>query len=270
MTGVVAHVDAALAIAKRDVLVYRSYRTRFPAQVLRSCLAVTLLYYISRLVTVAPFDGPDSYFAFAVVGLVIVELMFSALSGLPARVRHEIVAGTFERFVISPLGPVAAVFSLSLFPLLLALVSGTITLLFASAVFGMPVRWETLPLSLPIAFAGCLSFLALGAIATAAVIAFKETQAGVGFLATGIAFVSGSLFPVALLPGWIEWAAHVQPFTPVLELLRNVIGGTPLDGSAEVALAKVVVSAVVLLPVSAWLLREAIRSSQQRGTIIEY
>jgi len=270
MTTAWAYADAAVAVVSRDILVFRSYRMRFAAQVLRSCLAVTLFYYISRLVTVAPFHGPDAYFAFAVVGLVIVEVMFSTLSGIPGRVRHEIVAGTFERFVVSPFGPVAAVFSLSLFPLLLALVRGAVTLGFASAVFGMPVRWETLPLSLPVVFVGCLCFLSLGAIAAGAVILFKETQAGVGFLATGIAFVSGFVFPVALLPAWIEWASQVQPFTPILELLRNVIGGTPLEGSVAVAVAKIVVWSVVLLPPAAWLLGGAIRKSQERGTIIEY
>ena len=215
LSTAIAYADAALAVVKRDILVFRSYRMRFPAQVGRSCLAVALFYYISRLVTVAPFSGPDAYFAFAVVGLVIVELMFSTLSGLPGRVRHEIVAGTFERFVVSPFGPVAAVLSLSVFPLLLALASGTITLSFAGLVFGMPVRWETLPLAVPIAFVGCLSFVSLGAIAAAAVILVKETQGGVGLLTTGIAFVSGFLFPVALLPDWIEWTSQVQPFTPV-------------------------------------------------------
>ncbi len=110
---------------------------------LRSLLAVALFYYISRLVTVAPFHGPDAYFAFAVVGLVIMQLMLSTLNALPGRVRHEVVAGTFERFVVSPFGATLAVISLSVFPLVLALVSGALTIAFAAGVFGMPVRWAT-------------------------------------------------------------------------------------------------------------------------------
>ena len=65
-TGVstaVAYADAALAVAKRDFAVFRSYRLRFPAQILRAFVAVALFfYYISRLVTVAPFHEPEAYF----------------------------------------------------------------------------------------------------------------------------------------------------------------------------------------------------------------
>jgi ABC-2 type transport system permease protein len=221
-------------------------------------------------VTVAPFNGPDAYFAFAVVGVVIMQVLLASLNALPGRVRHEVVAGTSERMVVSPLGPTVGAIALSVFPLVLALVTGVLTIAFAAAVFGMPVRWATAPLSLPIAFLGCLSFVALALVATAAVILFKETQAGVGLITTAIAFLGGFVFPVALLPEWIQWTSEVQPVTPTLELLRNSLVGTPIDGSPWVALAKVATAAAVLLPISSWLLSRAIKASQRRGTIIEY
>ncbi len=270
MSTIVAHVDAALAIAKRDVSVFRSYRMRFPAQVIRSFIGVALFYYISQLVTVAPFNHPEAYFAFVVVGLVIMELMLSTLNSLPGRVRQEVVAGTFERLVLSPFGPTASVISLSVFPLLLALMSGMLTIAFATIVFGMPIRWETLPLSLPIAFVGCLCFVALALVATASVILFKESEVGIGFLTTAISFLGGFVFPIALLPEWIQWTSNAQPFTPTLELLRNVLVGTPLDGSPWTMFAKIAAAAAVLLPLSTWVLSVAIRKSQERGTIIEY
>jgi ABC-2 type transport system permease protein len=270
MSTAVACVDAALAVAKRDVQIFRTYRFRFPAQVLRSFVGVALFYYISRLVTVAPFDGPNAYFAFVVVGLVIMEVMLSTLNALPGRVRQEIVAGTFERFVVSPFGATSAVISLSFFPLLLALLSGVLTIAFAAVIFGMPVRWSTLPLSIPIGLVGCISFVALALVASATVILFKETQAGIGFLTTAISFLCGFIFPVALLPSWIRWTSDVQPFTPTLELLRNVMVGTPVSGSEWTAFGKIAAAAAILLPLSTWCLAAAIRKSQQRGTIIEY
>jgi ABC-2 type transport system permease protein len=270
MSTAVAYFDAAFAVVKRDVRVFRTYRFRFPAQVFRSFLAVALFYYISRLVTVAPFNHPEAYFAYVVVGLVIMELMLSTVNSLPGRVRHEVVAGTFERFVVSPFGATAAVLSLSVFPLVMAFVSGVLTIGFAAVVFEMPVRWATVPLSLPVAFVGCLSFVAFAVLAAASVILFKESQAGIGFLTTAISFLGGFVFPVALLPDWIEWTSRAQPFTPTLELLRNVLVGTPLDASAWEAFGKVAVAAAVLLPLSTWVLAISIRKSQQRGTIIEY
>jgi ABC-2 type transport system permease protein len=266
----ISYVGAAVAVTKRDLLVFRSYRFRFPAQVLRTFVAVALFYYISRLVTVAPFYSPEAYFAFVVVGLVIMEVMFSTLTALPGRVRQELVAGTFERFVVSPFGAAAAVASMTVFPLLLALLSGTLTIAFAAGVFGMPVRWATVPLSIPIALLGCLSFVSLALVATAVVIVAKQAQGGIGFLTTAISFIGGFLFPVALLPAWIQWTSHVQPFTPTLELLRWALVGVPVTGSIWLALAKVAAAAALLAPLSFWVVALAIRRSQRQGTITEY
>ena len=47
--------------------------------------------------------------------------LVTSLSALPARVRQELVAGTFERIVLSPFGPVAGITAAVLFPMLLAL-----------------------------------------------------------------------------------------------------------------------------------------------------
>lgn len=270
MSVAIAYADAAYAVLKRDVLVFRTYRLRLPGSVLRAFVGVALFYYVSRLVTVAPFYNPDAYFSFVVVGLVIMEFMLATLNALPARVRQELVAGTFERLVVSPFGPTSAVVSMSVFPLLMAFTTGVLTIAFATAVFGMPLRWETAVLGIPIAVVGCLSFVSVAVLATALVILFKEAQAGIGFLTTAISFLGGFVFPVALLPAWIQWTSEVQPFTPTVELLRNVLVGTPIDGSPWTGLAKIGVAAALLLPLSVWLLGLAIRQSQRRGTIIEY
>ena len=61
----------------------------------------------------------------------------------------------------------------------------------------------------------------------AAVVVFKQTNAGATFIVTGVTLLAGVYFPVALLPGWIEWASDVQPFTPALDLLRTRWSGRP-------------------------------------------
>jgi ABC-2 type transport system permease protein len=265
-----ASAAASLAVVKRDILIFRSYRLRFAAQVVSGFFAVALLYYTSRLVTVAPFSEPNSYFAFAVIGLVILQVLFSTVGGIPGQVRQELVAGTFERFVVSPFGSVAAVVSMSVFPFLLATASGMVTISLAALVFGMPMRWSTVPLGIPLALLGCLAFIPFGVLGAAAVILVKQAQTGVSFLVTGISFIAGFLFPVALLPSWIRWTSEVQPFTPMVELLRNVLVGTPVTEPVWLSLFKIGLAVAVLLPLAVWTLGLAIRKSQRLGTIIEY
>lgn len=266
----VAYVDAAVAVTKRDILVFRTYRLRFLSQAVSGFPGVALTYYISRLVSVKSFSTPDQYFAYAVIGLVILQVLYSTVGSLPARVRQELVAGTFERCVVSPFGAAAAVVSMTIFPFLLALVAAASTIAFAVVVFGMPMHWSTVPLSLPLAVFGCLSFAPFALLGAAAVIFVKQAQSGTALLVTGISFISGFLFPVALLPGWIRWMSEVQPFTPTVDLLRHVLAGSRLQDALSIELLKMSLSAAVLLPASIWVLSYAIRLSQRRGTIIEY
>lgn len=262
--------SAALAVARRDVLIFRTYRLRFLGQVLAGFFTVAMTYYVSRLVSVRAFHTPDEYFAFAVVGIVIMQVIFSIVGALPAQVRQELVAGTFEKCVVSPFGAAAAVVSMTTFPILLALATGATTLAWAALVFGMPMHWSTVPLAVPAALLGCLSFIPFALLGTAAVILVKQAQSGVGFLTTGIAFIAGLFFPVALLPAWIRWASDIQPFSPAVDLLRNVLVGTPLHDPLSTLLIKMGLAAVVLAPISIWVLSLAIRRSQRLGTIIEY
>ena len=65
-------------------------------------------------------------------------------------------------------------------------------------------------------------------------------------------------------------AAKLQPFTPATEMLRHLLVDSPMSTSMEVALAKLVGFAVVLVPASLYALVQAIALGRRRGTIIEY
>ena len=270
MSSVALHAGAALAVVRRDLRVALSYRFRFVTQLLAAFFSLTLFYYLSRLVRVEAFQSPDAYYAFAVVGLIILQVINSTLYTPPGALREELVAGTFERMVVSPFGPVGTSLSMLAFPFLYALVTALGMLAFAGLVFGVEVEWTTLPLALPIALLAGVSFASFGVLLLAMVLVMKQAAAGTTWIVAGISLVSGLYFPVALLPDWIEWASEVQPFTPAVDLMRHVMVGTPLADPWLADVAKLVGFSVVLIPIAVWLLRRAIERSRRLGTIIEY
>jgi ABC-type multidrug transport system permease subunit len=99
----------------------------------------------------------------------------------------------------------------------------------------------------------------------AGVLVFKQTNAGAAFVVTGLSLVAGLYFPVSLLPGWIEWAAEVQPCTPAVDLLRNVLVGTPLRESAALSLGKLLAFAGIALQLATLALGRAIRHSRAKA-----
>lgn len=261
---------AAGAVCKRDFLLFASYRSRIVTTFFTAAVGLTLFYYVSRLVHSRAVGSPNEYYAFVVVGLIIFEVLTSTLTIPVATLRAELQTGTFERIVLSPFGPVRTIASLMIFPVALAMWIGVGSLVFAGLVFGLALHWATVPLALPVALLGAASFAPFGLLMAAAVVMFKQTNAGATFVITGVTFVAGVYFPVALLPGWIRWASEVQPFTPTVDLLRHLLVATPLRAPAAVELAKLVGFAVLSLPVALLLLRAAVRRSRRLATVIEY
>jgi ABC-2 type transport system permease protein len=264
------HVGAGVAVLRRDLQIRISYRIGFFTQWLGAFFSLTLFYYISRLVRVRPFSSADAYYAFAVVGLIILQVLNSTLHSPPGLLRQEMVAGTFERIVLSPFGPVSALASMLLFPFLNALINGLVMLGFASLVFGVSVQWSTASLVIPLAVIGGLAFAPFGLLLMAVVLLVKQAVSGTTWIVAGISLIAGLYFPVTLLPVWIRWAAEVQPFTSSVELLRYVLVGTPLRDPAWLDLARIGAFAVVLVPLAGLVLRLAVQISRKRGTIIEY
>jgi ABC-2 type transport system permease protein len=270
MNGTPALLHAGAAVVRRDLRLAMSYRGRFFTQLLGTFFSLTLFYYISRLVRVASFGSPDQYYSFAVVGLIILQVLNSTLISPPVSLRSELLAGTFERVVISPFGPRGTIAAMLVYPFLYALVTGLVMLVFAGIVFGVHLAWATLPLAVPVAVLAMLAFAPFGLMLLAAVLVAKQATAGTTWIVAGISLISGLYFPVSLLPGWIEWLSNVQPFTPAVELLRHLLVGTSLPHPAWLDLVKLAGFAAVLLPIAMWVVGQAVRVSRRRGTIIEY
>jgi ABC-2 type transport system permease protein len=271
MTAVcVSNLRALAAIFRRDWTVFTSYRTRLISHVLSSVSMIFMFRFTSRLVHVSMFRTSDEYFGFAVVGVVTLQVLTSTLTTPPASVRQELVAGTFERLVLSPFGPVMSTMSMMLFPLIYTIATATVTLAIAVIGFGLPLHWATVPLALPAAVLGALSFMPFGIAIAAATLAVKQAQIATTYVIAAIGLFAGFYFPVSLLPGWIQWTSKVQPFTPSVDLIRHLLLGSPLPAPAWLEVVKLAGFAIVLIPASAMLLAAAVQLGRRRGTITEY
>ncbi|MEA2445476.1 MAG: type transport system permease protein, partial [Thermoleophilales bacterium] len=109
MRSLRSFATATGAVVERDVRVLMTYRFVLVSQLLQIAFSVTLFYYLSRLVRFGTFKSPDDYFAFVVVGVALVQLLSATLGQLPSALRQELVAGTFERIVLSPLGAIGGI-----------------------------------------------------------------------------------------------------------------------------------------------------------------
>jgi ABC-2 type transport system permease protein len=262
-------LDGVLAVVRRDADIYFSYRFRPLAQVVIGLFSVALFYYISRLVGSEQFPTPDDYFAYVVVGLVVLQGLTATMTLLPSALRTDLVAGSFERVAISPLGPAAGVASMTIFPMIVAVFAGTVTLAIAAVIFGLPLA-STAPLAIPAALLAILAFLPFALLVAALVLVSKQAGNIGSLVVVGLSLAGGVYYPPELMPGWIRWVTDVQPFTPALETLRHLLTGAPTTDPPATELARLAAFAVLATPVAYRLLVLAVRACRRRGTLLEY
>jgi ABC-2 type transport system permease protein len=259
---------AAAAIFHRDLRLFLTYRTQAIGQIFSVVFSLALFYYISRLVRIETFGSPDEYFAFVVIGLVILSVTQSTLI-LSQTLRAELVAGSFERILLSPFGAVRGAMSMVLFPMVMAFFMGSVTILIGALVFHLELHWATVAFALPIGFVAALCFAAIAMLIAAIVIVFKQAP-GMNMVLGLIALISGFYFPAELLPQWIQWATEVQPFTPAVELMRHFLVDLPTKDPIWADLLKLLGFVIVLVPIGTWSLARGVAVAQRKGTIIEY
>ncbi len=269
MSDLTTAAHAFLAVVRRDYYIFVSYRTRFLTQIASALFSLTLFYYVSRLVHIEGFGTPDTYYAYVVVGLSLLSLIYSCFM-TPGLVRQELVAGTLDRLILSPFGVVRSIVAAMLFPLLYSFVLAASSLALACLVFGLRLHWSTVPFSVPVIALALLAFMPFGFLFAALTIIVKQDSVGTSWVIAILSLIGGLYFPVSLLPRWAQVAGDLQPFTPATSVLRHFLVGSPLADPLGLSLLKLAAFAIVLLPTSIFALSVAVRLGQRRGTIIEY
>ncbi len=259
------------AFMRRDWLIMLSYRAAFVSDLVAIAIQAVLFAFIEQLVdpsTMPTYGGTRAgYLEFAVIGVVISLVTGLMLTRVATAVRQEQMIGTFEALLTTPTAPTtlqagSVVFDLLFIPLRMA------ALLLAVALgFGLTFHWDGAAPSLAV-LAGYVPFVwGLGLVSGAAMVTFRRGGGllGAGVGALGIA--SGAFFPLALLPGWLEAIAEVNPLAIAMEAVRgSLIGGegwSAVPGQA----ALLAPMSLAALAVGVVAFRAALARERRNGTL---
>lgn len=266
------HVSEVLrgmgAIVERDRRVFLASRLRVSSQAVVTILGITLFYYVSQLVGRGPFAAGEDYFAYVAVGLATLHVITAVLVLAPQSLRSELVEGTFERLAASPLGPTAAIASLAVFPVCVALGQFAFTVLVAAVVFGLDVSWPGVLLALPLGGLMVVSFAPFALVMLGATAVLKQIAGLTGLGVLGLSLAGGVYYPPRLMPDWASWVTEVQPFTPAIDLMRQVLVAAPASSVAS-DLVTLFAFALVGSPLAWAFLGRCVTRCRRAGTLLE-
>jgi ABC-2 type transport system permease protein len=262
---------AIAAIVRRDYQLARSYRLAFALDLLLGFANLILYFFISRTFSgvgrTAGLHGAPSYFAFALVGIVLTVVITAASTSLAMRIREEQLTGTLEALVVQPLGSFELAVGLVGFPFLFAMVRALAYLAIAWAWLDVDFAradWSGVAL---VFFSAGLALTSLGIALGAIVLVIKRGDVLASLAVFALGLISGALFPISVLPGWLEPLAKIAPMRFAFDGLRSALYRGNGWGEDVVVLGLL---GVLTLPLSIWIFDRSLRFAERKGSLAQY
>jgi ABC-2 type transport system permease protein len=263
-------MNVTRALVIRDFLIARSYRLAVVLDLALGLLNLLLYYFISRTfgnASPSTLGRAPSYFAFAVVGIAMTTVINAASAAVSGRIRQEQLTGTLEATVSHPVSSTGLALGMSGLPFLTATVRAAAYLLLAVVVLGLNFPDADWGGALAVLTISGVALSSIGIASAALVLVVKRGDIVVALGVFALGLFSGALFPVSVLPDWLEPVAKAMPTRFSFDGLRAALFGGQGWTDDVLMLAAY---AVVLVPAALWAFAAALRAAKRAGSIAEY
>ncbi len=169
------------------------------------------------------FKGPSglNFSEFIFPGIVGMTVLFTSIFSAMSIVWDR-EFGFLKEVLVAPISRWSIVIGKSLGGSSVAVIQGTLMLLLAPLV-GVRFSLLSLPLIFISMFLIAFSMTALGIVIAARMKEMEGFQVVVNFLIMPIFFLSGALFPLNNLPGWLSVLTKIDPLTYGIDFMRGIM-----------------------------------------------
>jgi len=179
--------------------------------------------------------GSVGYLAFMTPGILAQSVLFSAIFyGIAVIWERDL--GIVHKLLVTPAPRSALVLGKALAAGLRGIVQTVIVYLIALAL-GIELRWQPLPIAVVLmaVMLGSAVFSTFSLI-VACIVKTRERFMGIGQVMTmPLFFASSAIYPLHLMPGWLQSVARLNPLTYLVDALRGtmIVGGEATYGLAQ-------------------------------------
>jgi ABC-2 type transport system permease protein len=258
------------ATFKRDARLMLSYRLAFVLEWLAIAATVISLWFISKLVPAsAAFGGAHgSYFDYALLNVAFVTLQGAALRSFDTAIRNDQIFGTQEAVFSTPTSVTLVVLASGAWAFSLAFIQVALYLAIGLP-FGLHFAQVNIVTLVVFTVLTMSATVPLGILSAAAVVRFKQGSPAQFIFGRATALLAGVLFPVSLLPLWLQACSWLLPITHALNGIRGSFRGASLSELAP-ELIWLAVATVALMPVSIYIFQLAVARAKVDGTLGQY
>lgn len=259
---------------RRDLAVARSYRAAFVIEIFQALFGSASFYFLSRFVESPTLEKSlppgANYFSFALVGIAFFDYLSVALFTFDGSLQEARQNGTLENLLVTQTSLPVILAGSSLYPFALMSLRTAIYIGWGAVLFGFPLQGANWLGALLVLGASVLAFSGLGILSASYLLIFKRGNP-VNWAILGLSsVVGGMMYPVSVLPVWLQYVARLIPVTYSLEGMRAAILGHASMRELLPSIAGLVLFAAILLPVSFAIFSWALRRTKITGTLTHY
>ncbi|MGH9594931.1 MAG: ABC transporter permease, partial [Bryobacteraceae bacterium] len=205
------------AFCMRDFRIESSYSSAFVLQIAEALFGVTSFYFLSHFIDspglTRSIPGGQGYFAFVLVGIAFFDYMGVALNAFDLSLEQARQNGTLEALLITDTSLPMILAGSVIYPFALMSLRTAVYLGWGVALFGFPARGANWVGAAVVLIVSVISFTGMGILSASYLLLFKRGNPAKWLLLGASGLLSGMMYPVSILPPWLQNLARLIPVT---------------------------------------------------------
>jgi ABC-2 type transport system permease protein len=213
------HARATWVVTRRELLRFKQDRARMFAMLVQPLLFIFVMG--TGLGSIVDTGGATSFRTFLFPGVLATSVLFTAaFAGISLVWDREF--GFLREMMVAPISRASIIWGKCLGGAIVATGQSLVLLALVGTV-GIPYAPLLLVELIGCLFLGSLFLTALGVLLSTRITTIQGAMPMLQLLITPMMFLSGSLFPLGGLPGWLSVITRLNPLTYVVQPMRHLV-----------------------------------------------
>ena len=259
------------AFIKKDAKISVSYKMQFVFQFLQIFFGILIIYFIGQMLDNS--GGSDAlesyggdYFSFALIGLAINSFLRAGLVSITNDIRQIMNQGTLEAMCATSTNYTWLMFCASVWQFLFETIRVGCYFAIGILIFGLRFEHANwLPAIVVMGLAAPI-FLMLGINSCSILVVVKRGDPINWVFSSVGALLAGTMFPVSVLPRWLQAISYCFPLTHSLDAARKCLLMGASFGQVKESMFILLIFIVLLIPVTMGVNQICMNYARKRGS----
>lgn len=262
------------ALLKKDFLIETSYKLAFLFNIFSVITTLLVYFFIDKLfghrMTEHLKEFGVNYFSYVLLSMAFFSYIGVGIGSFSNRIRSEQMQGTLESLLLSPTKISIILLSFGLWNLIFATLDVFIYIGLGIFLFNINFTNINIISAIVILILSIISLSSLGIISASFIIIFKRGNPVGWIINTLEGLLGGVYFPVAVMPAFLQFLAKFFPITYAVRAIELAVYKGYTLGQLKNEWGFLLGFSLILIPLSFFSFKYALRKARLHGSLIQY